>query len=121
MMRLIGVQSGGGGAGMALVLLACAGISAAAQAPDKMAAAAAAFKDNCVLCHGDNLAGTPVGNALKVKDLRSKEILDMKDEALAHSIKAGNGAMPAFGSKLSDEQIQGLVDYIRHKAAEPAQ
>ena len=118
MMRLKGFRSCGRAkaAGMALVLLASAGISATAQAPDKWAAAESTFKDNCVLCHGDNLAGTPIGTALKVKDLRSKEVLDKKDDALAHTISTGQGGMPAFGSKLSADQIHDLIQYIRHKA-----
>jgi len=89
---------------------------ATAQATDKMAAAETAFKANCTTCHNEDGSGTPVGMSLKVKDLRSKEVQDEKDEVLAHTISAGKNNMPGFGSRLSDEQIKDLIVYIRHKA-----
>jgi len=88
----------------------------AAQTPDKMAAAETAFKANCITCHNEDGSPTPVGIALKVKDLRSKEVQDEKDEVLAHTISAGKNNMPPFGTRLTEEQIKDLIEYIRHKA-----
>jgi cytochrome c6 len=96
--------------------VAALGTRATAQTPDKMAAAETAFKANCTTCHNEDGSGTPVGMSLKVKDLRSKEVQDEKDEVLAHTISAGKNNMPGFGTRLSDEQIKDLIEYIRHKA-----
>ena len=90
---------------------------AAAQAPEK---GAAAFKENCALCHADNGGGSDMGKALKVKDLRTKEVQDETNEALAKTIRDGKNNMPPFKSRLSDAQVDELVSYIRHLAAEPA-
>ena len=89
---------------------------ATAQATDKMAAAETTFKANCTTCHNEDGSATPVGMSLKVKDLRSKEVQDEKDEVLAHTISAGKNNMPPFGTRLSDAQIKDLIEYIRHKA-----
>ena len=75
---------------------------------------AQAFKSNCALCHGPNGSGaTPTGKALGAKDLKSKEIQDKSDSALADVITKGNGKMPAFGAKLSEDTIHSVVGYIR--------
>ncbi|MDN4607039.1 cytochrome c550 [Sporosarcina highlanderae] len=59
----------------------------------------------CISCHGGDLTGG-VGPSLHgLKD--SKETI--------HDIiknGAGGGMMPAFGGKLSDEQINELADYL---------
>jgi len=91
---------------------------AMAQAPEK---GAAAFKENCVLCHGDNGGGTDMGKVLKVKDLRSKEVQDESNEALAKTVREGKNNMPPFKSRLSDAQVDELIGYIRHLAQPPAQ
>jgi len=75
------------------------------------------FKTNCALCHGDDGAGTDLGKKFNVKDLRSKEVQDKSSADLAEIIRAGKNNMPAFGKRLSEEQIQKLVDYIRQLAA----
>lgn len=74
------------------------------------------FKTNCALCHGDDGAGTELGKKFNVKDLRSKEVQDKSSEDLAQIIRVGKDNMPAFGKRLNEEQIQKLVDYVRHLA-----
>lgn len=72
------------------------------------------FKDNCTLCHGEDGSGnTPTGKALKAKDLRSDEVQNKSDDELTKVITKGQGNMPAWGSKLSAEQIKSLVAYVR--------
>jgi cytochrome c6 len=90
---------------------------AAAQAPVK---GEAAFKENCALCHGENGGGSDMGKALKVKDLRTKEVQDETSEALAKIVRDGKNNMPPFKSRLSDAQIDELIGYIRHLAEMPA-
>jgi len=90
------------------------GTMAMAQVPG-----AATFKDNCVLCHGDNGGGSDMGKVLKVKDLRAKDVQDETNENLAKIVREGKNNMPPFKSKLTDPQIDELVGYIRHLAQTP--
>ena len=75
------------------------------------------YKTNCVMCHGDDGAGTPFGNRVHVMDLRSKEVQEMSPADLAKTISDGKEQMPAFKGRFTEDQIQQLVDYIRHKFA----
>jgi cytochrome c6 len=94
------------------VALVC--VTTYAQTPEKAQPGEATFKTNCALCHGDNGAGTPVGQALHVKDLNGKEVQDKSTEDLAKIVTAGKDNMPPFGKRLSNDQINEVVEYIRH-------
>ena len=72
------------------------------------------FKANCALCHGDDGAGSALGARFKVLDLRSKEVQDKPAKEMTETIRAGKGNMPAFGNRLSGDQIDKLVEYVRH-------
>ncbi len=50
---------------------------------------------------------------MKVPDLRLPEVQKLPDAQLAQTISDGKGAMPSFKDSLSEEQIHGLVTYIR--------
>jgi len=51
---------------------------------------------------------------LGVKDLRSDEVQKQTDAQLSDIITNGMGKkMPAYKGKLTDDQIKGLVAYIR--------
>jgi mono/diheme cytochrome c family protein len=75
------------------------------------------FEQRCIACHGaDGKAQTKKGRQLKAKDFTrpkfqqhtiDKEIVD----AITHGIKKRK--MPAFEDKLSPEEIQSLVGYVR--------
>ena len=79
--------------------------------------AAAVYKSKCAMCHGANGGGdTPTGKSMKVRDLRSEEIQKLKDEEIEKSIESGKGKMPGYKSKLSDAEIDALVQYIRELA-----
>ena len=72
------------------------------------------FQSNCVMCHGaDGKGSTPTGQALKVANLHSPEIVKMSDADLANVISKGKKSMPGFGSRLTPPQIESLVSYIR--------
>ena len=68
------------------------------------------FKDNCSSCHTLAAAGASgkVGpNLDQVQpgpDLVTKQVTD------------GGGGMPAFGGKLTDQQIQQIADYVSQNA-----
>jgi|SRR5215475_827346 len=75
------------------------------------------FKANCASCHGADGAGkTTVGKVLKIRDLRSQDVQKQSDADLNQIIAKGNDKMPAYGGKLTKEQIEELVSYIRELA-----
>ncbi len=72
------------------------------------------FKAKCAMCHGPNGAGdTVIGKNMKLKDLGSADVQKQSDAELATIISKGKGKMTPFENKLSKEQIDGLVKYIR--------
>jgi mono/diheme cytochrome c family protein len=75
------------------------------------------FAGKCAMCHGKAGAGDGAAAAAmdpKPTDFTSAEYQEGRtDDEIAEAIKVGKGAMPAYGEKLSEEAIQGLVAYIR--------
>lgn len=72
------------------------------------------FKENCILCHGEDGTGkTPPGLALGAHDLTSREVRKKTDVELAQTISQGRNKMPSFANKLDDTQIHELILYIR--------
>jgi mono/diheme cytochrome c family protein len=76
-------------------------------------AAASTYKTNCVSCHGPEGRGSAVGKSLHAADFHSAQVLQQSDSQLAGVIAEGRGNMPAFGTRLSKDQINALVKYIR--------
>jgi cytochrome c6 len=102
--------------GFAVFLLAALVLVVAA--PSHAQDGAALYKAKCVGCHSDDGSGSgPTGKQLGVKDLRSDEVQKQTDAQLSDSIMSGVGKkMPAYKGKLTDDQIKGLVAYIRDLA-----
>lgn len=98
------------------LFLIAATFSAKAQAHDSKApseAAQSSFKSSCALCHGAAGEGSPMGQSLKVKDLRSKEVQDLKDDDIHNVIVKGQGNMPGFGEKFSKQELDDLISVVR--------
>jgi mono/diheme cytochrome c family protein len=76
---------------------------------------ASLYKTKCSICHAPDGSGDCVmGKKLGAKDLRSDEIQKKSDAELNDLITNGVGkTMPAYKGKLTDDQIKGLVTYIR--------
>jgi len=71
------------------------------------------FKQKCSMCHGVDGKGYP---ALKTPDFTDPKVqASLTDKEIVDTIKNGKKgtAMPAFADKLSDEQINSLVTYLR--------
>ncbi len=71
------------------------------------------FKQKCAMCHGADGKGYA---ALKTPDFTDPKVqASLTDQEITEVIKNGkkDTAMPAFADKLSDDQIQSLVTYIR--------
>lgn len=77
-------------------------------------AGADTFKAKCAPCHGATGAGdTTMGKNLKLRDLGSADVQKETDDAITSIITAGKGKMPAYGTKLSKDQVGELVKFIR--------
>jgi len=79
------------------------------------------YDKQCASCHGPEGKGDgPAGKKLKTPpgDF-AKTLQAMSDADIAKVIKEGGKAvgkaptMPAYGAKLNDAQVQGLVQYIK--------
>jgi mono/diheme cytochrome c family protein len=76
---------------------------------------------NCASCHGkDGKGETKAGKKAEVKDLTDAKYQEsFTDEQMFKQIKSGlkdkNGKekMKAFGDKISDEEIKGLITFVR--------
>ena len=77
--------------------------------------ASSVFNSKCASCHGkDGRARSLHGKHEHARDLTSAEWQDsVSDERIYNSISNGKGKMPAFKKKLSDTQIDELVNYVR--------
>jgi cytochrome c6 len=72
------------------------------------------FKAKCAMCHGaDGGGNTAAGKAMKVRDLSSPDVQGQTDAQISDIVSNGKDKMPAYKGKLTDDQIKGLVAYIR--------
>jgi mono/diheme cytochrome c family protein len=70
---------------------------------------AAVFSGSCAGCHGadgSGLSGPPLDDGIVVTNFP-----DVQDQV--DVVTDGRGPMPAFGDRLSAEEIQAVVDYTR--------
>lgn len=67
--------------------------------------AAKLFQDNCSRCHGDKRQG-------KIGPSLLPERLTKDASAYEKTITNGSGPMPAWGSRLSAEEINALAEWI---------
>jgi cytochrome c6 len=97
---------------IALVLLLM--VTFAASALTQNTPAKDLFVSKCAICHrADGSAKTTMGKNLKIRDFHSPEVQKQSDADLKAMITKGKGKMPAFEGKLTGEQIDQLVGYIR--------
>ena len=76
--------------------------------------AGADYKAKCATCHGpDGKGDTAMGKTMKVKDLGSAEVQKQSDADVTTIIDKGKKPMPGYEGKLTKEQIDGLVKYVR--------
>jgi mono/diheme cytochrome c family protein len=76
--------------------------------------AAADYKAKCATCHGpDGKGDTAMGKTMKVKDLGSAEVQKQSDADLTTIIEKGKKPMPGYEGKLTKEQIDSVVKYVR--------
>jgi mono/diheme cytochrome c family protein len=90
----------------------------ATATPDEFAIARANYAKHCSACHGDEGKGglVKVDNVkLKVPNLTEGHALEHPDEKLVKQITNGGDGMPKFKDKLSPEEINAMVRFVRHE------
>ena len=77
-------------------------------------AGADTFKARCASCHGATGKGdTKMGPHFKLRDLGSADVQKQTEDEFKAIIAKGKGKMPPYGAKLTKEQIDDLVKFIR--------
>jgi mono/diheme cytochrome c family protein len=73
------------------------------------------YAKHCAACHGnDGRAKTIKGKLKHARNLTDGEWQEkVSEERIFNSIMNGKGKMPAYAKKLSQEQIESLVTYVR--------
>ena len=91
----------------------------AAATPDPLAATRGVFAKECQSCHGVDGKGGPVkledGTRLKVPSLREGHALRHPDSDFRKQIVEGGDGMPSFKTKLSAQQVDDLIKFIRQE------
>jgi len=104
----------------AIVILV--GIGALAIGANSMSASSAMvrtpaelYSGNCASCHGrDGGAKTLKARLNHARKLNDPEWQDrVSDERIFNSIMNGKGKMPSYSRKLSEQEINSLVSYVR--------
>jgi cytochrome c6 len=77
--------------------------------------AKALFDSKCAKCHGkDGRAKSLHAKHVHARDFTAADWQsDVSDERIYNSISNGKGKMPSFKKKLTDDQINSLVSYVR--------
>lgn len=84
--------------------------------PDALASARIHFQKNCADCHGGKGEGglkEVEGKRFKVPSLRGGHALNHTDEKFVVQITEGDDEMPPFKDKLTTQEINDLVQFIR--------
>lgn len=100
-----------------LAVFVCCEMVLAGSAPVRAAGAEQLFAKHCVACHGkDGRAQSPAARKLGVKDLSISKAADGEIEKQLREGKKderGNQKMPPFKNKLSPDEIQSLIVFVK--------
>jgi mono/diheme cytochrome c family protein len=93
--------------------------SSPAATPDPLAATRGTYVKDCQSCHGPEGRGGPVkledGTKLRVPSLREGHALRHPDSDFLKQIREGGDGMPAFKDKMSQQQIDEMIRFIRQE------
>jgi cytochrome c len=82
----------------------------------KAAAGEVVYKNNCNMCHFPDKTDKKLGPGLKGL-FKNKELPDshkpVTEAAVREQIEKGSKAMPGFGKRLSGEEINNLIEYLK--------
>jgi mono/diheme cytochrome c family protein len=91
---------------------AFAAVAVMAVSGTAFAGGAETYKAKCGACHGADGSKTKMG-ANEFKALSSADVQKKSDAELTKLTSDGVGKMPAFKSKLSEDEIKAVVAHIR--------
>jgi cytochrome c6 len=89
-----------------LAVVFVAALSASAFAAD----GTAIFKSKCAGCHGPD--GSRVIAAMGVKAVNTPEVKKMGAAGVSNIVTKGQGKMPAFGGRLSADEVRAVASYV---------
>ena len=95
--------------------------TAAAATPDELAAARSTYNTTCAKCHKENgeggVAELDEGTKITVPSFKEAHSIEHTDADFVRKITNGDKeeGMPAFKGRLTPEQINELVRYIRRE------
>jgi quinol-cytochrome oxidoreductase complex cytochrome b subunit/mono/diheme cytochrome c family protein len=86
-----------------------------AEAAARLRVATGLYRQNCVTCHGPDGVGTAMRASMPaIPNFTDRAWQEKRnDPQLQVTIRNGNGFMPAFSGRVSNEQARDLVAYIR--------
>ena len=111
-----------GNSNRTVVVNSCIPAATPASSPaasDDLATARATYKATCINCHKENGEGGVTelddGARIKVPSFKTEHSIQHTDQQFARKIANGDKeeGMPAFKDRLSPEQINALVRFIR--------
>lgn len=108
--RQTGLVAAATGVFALLLFLTVGGSTASAQGADDPArvdAGQTVFENNCSGCHGADGSGSATGRPLV--GIASENDRDVHIASVAD----GKGRMPAFGSRLTEEEVADVVSFLR--------
>ena len=92
---------------------------AATATPDAFANVRGIYAKDCQNCHAADGTGGPVkledGKTLKVPSFRAGHALRHADSDFRRQIMEGGDGMPAFKDKLTPQQIDELIRFVRRE------
>ena len=99
--------------GMFSLVLCWLAVATPANAAD-LAQGAQVFASNCAACHAGGKNVVNAAKTLKLEALNQYEMASV--EAIKYQVNNGKNAMPAFGGRLTDEQIESVANYVLDQA-----
>lgn len=79
-----------------------------------LAAGEQVFSANCSACHADGKNAIMTEKTLKKDALEENEMNSVS--AITNQVKNGKNAMPAFGGRLTDEDIDNVANYVLNQS-----
>jgi cytochrome c6 len=99
---------------LTLILISAVPAPQAAAGGSSAGDAEALYAKQCARCHGEDGRGeTTMGKKFDLKDLADPEVQKLSDAEIRRIIADGEGKMPGFSKKLSADEIDSLVKYVR--------
>ncbi len=107
---------------VSMMLLVVGAVLVAPAFGEDLAKGKKIYTDKCLKCHGEK----GKGDGPKAKDLEKKpadytdkeKMAKFTDADLKKAVKEGKKPMPAFGKKLSEQDIDEVIGYVRSFAGE---